>query len=347
MDHIAIDLGSRESQVCIRAATGEIVEERRVGTLSLGKYLAGKGKSRVVLETCAEAFVVADAAKAAGHETVVVPATLAPSLGVGERGVKTDTRDARNLSEASCRMSRLPTVHVPAKVSRDRKTMCGMREGLVQARTKLINTVRGWTRPQGLGVVRSGSTTTFPLRVREHVASRGGALPSYVEQVLTAIQALSLQILAADRELEAAAASDLTCQLLMTAPGVGPTTAVRFAAAIDDVGRFADAHRLQSYLGLTPGEKSSSQKQKRTGLTKAGSSKLRWVLVQAAWVARRYYKDHPMVEWSHDVESRRGKRVAVMALARKLAGVLYAMWRDSSPYKKDHKLCPQIADTAG
>jgi len=338
MDHIAIDLGSRESQVCVRTATGEILEERRVGTRSLGAYLAKRPRSRVVLETCAEAFGVADAAIAAGHETVVVPATLAPSLGVGERGVKTDTRDARNLSEASCRMSRLPAVHLPTKASRDRKAMCGMREALVQMRTKLINAVRGWTRPQGLGVVRSGSSETFPLRAKEHIASRGGLIPPYVERLLMVIQTLSTEILAADEELETAAASDPTCQLLMTAPGVGPVTAVRFAAAIDDVGRFTDAHRLESYLGLTPGERSSSQKQKRTGVTKAGPSKLRWVLVQAAWVARRYYKDHPMVAWSYEVEGRRGKHVAVMALARKLAGVLYAMWRDASPYEQQHTL---------
>ena len=269
MDHIAMDLGSRESQVCVRAATGEIVEERRVGTRSLGTYLGKRPRSRVVLETCAEAFAVADAAIAAGHETVVVPATLAPSLGVGERGVKTDTRDARNLSEASCRMSRLPTVHVPTHASRDRKAMCGMREALIQTRTKLVNTVRGWTRPQGLGVVRSGSPETFPLRVKEHVASRGASIPPYVERLLMMIQTLSTEILAADEELKTVAASDPTCQLLMTAPGVGPVTAVRFAAAVDDVGRFGDAHRLEAYLGLTPGERSSGQKQTRTGVTKA------------------------------------------------------------------------------
>jgi transposase len=346
MDHIAIDLGSRESQVCVRRADGEIVEERRVGTRSLGKYLKGRAKSRVVLEACAEAFSVADAALETGHETVVVPASLAPSMGVGDRGVKSDVRDARNLSEASCRMSKLPRVHVPTKASRDRKAMCGMREGMVQARTKLINTVRGWTRPQGLGVVRSGAPTTFPKRLIEHVAQRGGTIPRYVEEVLRAIEALSVEIDKADQAMEEAAASDPTCELLMTAPGVGPTTAVRFAAAIDSVGRFANAHKVEGYLGLTPGEHSSGQRKRRTGVTKAGPSKLRWVLVQAAWAARRYYKDHPMVLWSQEVEKRRGKQVAVMALARKLAGVLYAMWRDGRPYNKEHNQSPRAASVA-
>ena len=161
MEHVAIDLGSRESQICVRAANGTILVEDKVGTRSLAKYLARRPPSRVVLEACAEAFAVAEAAKAAGHEPVVVPATLAPSLGVGDRGIKTDRRDSRNLSETSCRMARLPSVHVPTAESRRRKSMAGTREALIQARTKLINTVRGWGRTQGLGVIRSGSPASF------------------------------------------------------------------------------------------------------------------------------------------------------------------------------------------
>lgn len=337
MDHIAIDLGSKESQICVRRADGTIQEERRLGTRSLGKFLSGRAKSRVVVEACAEAFVVADAALAAGHETVVVPAALAPSLGVGDRGVKTDTRDARNLSEASCRMSKLPTVHIPAQASRDHKAMCNMRESLIQARTKLINSVRGWVRPQGLGVVRSGAAYTFPLRLKAHVTERGGKIPSYVEHGLLAIENLSKEIIALDDDVEKAAKGDATCQLMMSAPGVGPVTAMRFTAAIDQVNRFPNAHRLESYLGLTPGERSSSERKRKTGLTKAGPAKVRWVLVQAAWVARRCYKDDPIVLWSLEVEKRRGKQVAVAALARRLAGVLYAMWRDGKRYDKHHQ----------
>ena len=338
MDHIAIDLGSRESQVCIRTAEGQIIEERRVSTRSLGKYLTKRPKSRVVLESCAEAFSVADAAMGAGHETVVVPATLAPSLGVGERGVKTDCRDARNLSEASCRMSKLPSIHVPAQASRNRKSICNFRETLVQTRTKLINSVRGWMRSEGLGVVRSGAPTSFPVRVRTHAAERSRTLPAYVEPVLVVIDKLTVEISAMDDQLEEAAESDATCRLLMTAPGIGPTVSMRYTAAIDQVSRFPNAHRLQSYLGLTPGERSSSQRKRRTGLTKAGPSKLRRVLIQAAWAARRYYKDDPVVMWSFEVEKRRGKQVAAAALARRLAGILYAMWRDEKPYDKAHQV---------
>jgi transposase len=336
MDHVAIDLGGRESQICVRSSDGAIVEEERRGTRSLGKYLARRAKSRVVMETCSEAFAVAEEARDAGHEVVVVPAMLVRSLGVGHRGIKTDVRDARNLSEASCRMEKLPGVHIPSREARERKAMCSAREALVQVRTKLINAVRGWTRSQGLGTVRSGAPTTFPTRVRELATTQGKAIPKYVERALSSLEHLTLQIIDADHELEDIAKSDPTCKLLMTAPGVGPASAVRFVAAVDAVDRFPDAHRLQSYIGLTPGEKSSSDKKQRTGLTKAGAVKVRWLFIQAAWAARRYYKNDPVVQWSMEVERRRGKHVAVAALARRLVGILYAMWRDNRAYDPRH-----------
>jgi transposase len=147
MEHCAIDLGGKESQICVRRSDGQIVEERRCRTAALATYLAGRPPSRVVGETCSEAFWIADAALMAGHEVRVVPATLVRSLGVGARRLKTDRRDAQVLSEVSCRID-LPSVHVPSREARQRKTICGMREALVGARTKLLNTVRGWLRAE-------------------------------------------------------------------------------------------------------------------------------------------------------------------------------------------------------
>jgi transposase len=144
---------------------------------------------------------------------------------------------------------------------------------------------------------------------------------------------ISDQVKSASEELEETAMADATCQRLMTVPGVGPVTAMRFSAAIDDVTRFANAHAVESYIGLVPGEYSSSERQRRTGITKAGASKLRWALVQASWSARRSRPNDPMVLWSHQVEQRRGKRVAMVALARKMAGILYALWRDGTVYR--------------
>lgn len=304
-----------------------------MATRALGPWLAKRPPGRVVVETCAESFGVADAALAAGHEVRVVPATLVRSLGVGSRRTKTDRRDARILSEVSCRID-LPSVHVPTAASRGRKSLCGMREGLVHARTALINTVRGWARTQGLAI-RSGGAETFPARVLE-LPEAGVQLPPYVLRQLEAIEELSEHIADADGDVASAAQADPVCERLMSVPGVGPVTSLRFVAAVDSHDRFAHAHDLEAYLGLTPGENSSSERTQRTGLTKAGPPAVRWALVQAAWSARRTRPNDPMVLWAAEVEKRRGKRVAVVALARKMAGVLYALWRDGSRYDRQH-----------
>lgn len=337
MEHIGIDLGGRESQLCIRNASGEIVQERRLPTRELPAFLRERPTCRVILETCAEAFAIADAAFETGHQVRVVPCSLVRALGVGARGVKNDRRDAQVLSEASCRMD-LPSVHVPSVVARERKSMCGMREALVGARTKLVNTVRGWLRTQNIRIA-SGDLSTFCKRVR--VRFDGTTIPAFVMRQLTAIEALADQISAADLELEELADKDPICHRLMSVPGVGPVTAVRYTAALDIVERFGSAHEVESYLGLVPGEDSSSDRKRKTSITKAGATRLRWALGQAAWSARRTRKHDPMVQWSVEIEKRRGKRIAVIALARKLAGILYAIWRDGTIYQANQGARPQ------
>ena len=330
MNHVAIDLGGKESQLCTRRADGTILDESRVPTRRLPALMAKWEPSRVILETCAEAFHVADAAKRAGHDVRVVPATLVKTLGVGARGVKTDRRDAQVLSEVSCRIE-LPSVHVPSALARELKSMCGMREALVETRTKLINTVRGWVRMQ-LWRIKKGATNSLPARVRAHAIAATFELPEHLERQLVLIEMTNAQIKAADAQVKRIATEHPICRQLMTVPGVGPVTAVRFVAALDDVTRFRTAHQLQSYLGLTPGERSSSETQRRTGITKAGPAALRRTLVQGAWTVLRMRPNEPMARWATQIAARRGTFIAVVALARKLAGILFAMWRDGTSY---------------
>jgi transposase len=262
-------------------------------------------------------------------------------LGVGARGVKTDKQDARVLSEVSTRID-LPSVHIPTPRAREWKSSCTAREALVSSRTQLVNAVKGWARTQALKI-NSGVTTPFPNRVRHIALQRPGGLPDYIERLLQIIEALNFQIAAADHELKQIAEEDPVCQRLMSIPGVGPVTAVRFTAALDRVDRFHDAHSVQSYLGLVPGEHSSSTRQRRTGITKAGPPRVRWALGQAAWVfrqvARRRNPLDPLATWANELEKRRGKQIAITALARRLAGVMYALWRDGTRYQPS-KLLP-------
>jgi transposase len=329
MKHVAIDLGGRESQVCVRAEDTSILEEPLVATRSLGSYLSGKPESRVILETCAEAFAVAEAALALGLDVRVVPAALVGQLGVGARGVKNDRSDARALSLASCRID-LPSVHIPSSMARQGRSLCTSRETLVESRTKLINSVRGWMRTELLQV-RSGGTETFTRRVREQAEKSERGMPTFIEPMLDGIDGLSVQLTSLDQQLEALAERDPICQRLMTAP-IGPVTAVRFVAAIDTVERFPSAHAVESYLGITPGEHKSSGRGHRTGITKAGPPGVRRALIQACWVAWRTRPGDPLILWSKKIAERRGHRIALVAMARKLVGILYAIWRDGTKY---------------
>jgi transposase len=279
----------------------------------------------VLIEACSQAFSIADQARAQGHEVRVVPPTLVRLLGVGEHRIKSDRRDAEALSRASCRVE-LPSVHIPSKESRERKAICGSRDALVRSRTLLVNAVRAALRADGRSV--RGTPETLPPRLR----GMADELPAHLISLVTVLECLNGEIQKADRELQKLAKHDELCRRFMTVPGVGPITALRFKAVIDDVSRFDDAHAVQSYLGLVPGQYASSDKQHRLGITKAGSVRLRASLVQAAWCARRCRRQPLMVQWSLEVEKRRGKHVAVVAMARKLVGVLFAMWRDGTEY---------------
>ena len=334
MEHIAIDLGGRESQICVRGETGEIVEEKRVFTNALGKYLKKRESARVIVETCAEAFTVAESALASGHEVRVVPGTLVRTLGVGARKTKTDKKDARVLSEVSSRID-LPSVHIPSQRARQLKTICGTRELLVETRTKLVNGVRGWLRTHAQRPA-TGAMVSFPARVRQHCERQELSLLDCIERQLLVIETLNQQIKDADKDLRSCVESIEICKLLMTIPGIGPVTAARYVSAIDDVSRFRGGHAVASYFGLVPGENSSSDKKRRLSITKAGATKVRWALVQAAWVLWRTQKLNPMVVWAEQIEVRRGRRVAITALARKLSVVMFAMWRDGSAYNSSH-----------
>ena len=145
---------------------------------------------------------------------------------------------------------------------------------------------------------------------------------------------LNAALATADRHHADLATADPIVTRLMTVPGIGPVTATAFVAVLDDVARFRDAGEVTSFLGLVPREYSSGERQHKGGITKTGDRHLRSLLVQAAWVVYRLPAPAaaPLRTWAQRVAHRRGARVAVIALARRLTRVLYAMWRDEHAY---------------
>jgi transposase len=245
--------------------------------------------------------------------------------------VKNDRKDAQQLSRASWQTD-VPSVHIPSREARELKSLCGARDLLVATQRNLSNNVRGWMRTQ-LWRIRGGKMKTLPERVHAHAALLETTLPEHVERQLQALSQTTEHVEAATKQVAKLASGHPVCQRLMTVPGVGPVTAVRFVAAIDDPTRFSSSHRVQSYVGLTPGERSSGTVSRTTGITKAGQTELRRCLVQAAWSALNTRSIHPMLTWARRVADRRNRAIAAVALARKLAGILFRIWRDGTIYE--------------
>jgi transposase len=130
-------------------------------------------------------------------------------------------------------------------------------------------------------------------------------------------------------------ASDPVVTQLCTAPGIGPVTAVAFVATLDVVTRFTSAPQVEAYLGVTPREYSSGERQHRGRISKTGNPRMRALLVEAAWRVLRSTDPAaaPLRAWAEGIAQRRGRSIAAVALARRLAGILYAMWRDGTDYR--------------
>lgn len=110
--------------------------------------------------------------------------------------------------------------------------------------------------------------------------------------------------------------------------------AASFAVVIDNVERFETAKQVRMYLGLVPSENSSGERQQGGRLTLTGNRRLRYLLVEASWSLLRSKKAEraKLQKRTQAIAGRRGKQIAVVALARKLAGIVYAMWRDGTEF---------------
>lgn len=253
MEHIGIDLGSRTSHICVYDdQANQTTDQRAVRTQDLERWLSKRGCSRVVMETCTEAFAIADRAKDAGHEVRVVPSSLVRQLGVGQRKVKNDRRDAQVLAVASGRNGdSLPHVHVPSSASRQLRRVLAARSSLVSCRAKQVTAAKSLLR-QELVLLPTGTTAAFPQRAR--TALDGSTLLNVIEPMLQAIESLTQSIALCDQQVEALCADDAQVKLLKTVPGIGPVIAAMVLAVIDEPERFDKGAQLASYVGLTPGE---------------------------------------------------------------------------------------------
>jgi transposase len=327
----AIDLHMRDSQIRIVDAAGGVLRERRVRTTAerLVEVFDGYGPMRILLETGTESEWVAQALEAAGHAVIVADPNYAPMYGEIRRKVKTDRRDVAALAEANRRGWYRATHRVSAAQRAVRQVLRSRRQ-LVQMRSGTIALIRSLLRQDGYRLPACHSERV-PDRLEDLT------LPPTLRETITPLQrmvaTLTTEIAAVDDRLATMVETDPIVQRLQSVPGVGPVVALTFRAFVDDVGRFASASQVSAAIGLVPREDSSAERRHRGPITKAGPRELRSLLVQAAWACWRSKTSGTLRAWVERLAGRRGKRIAVVALARRLSRILFALWRDQSVFR--------------
>lgn len=326
----AIDLHMRYSQIRILDADGQVVRERRVVTSAerLVAAFGDHGPMRILVETGTESEWVAQALEAAGHEVIVADPNYAPMYGEIRRKVKTDRRDVAALAEAN-RRGWYRATHRVSGAQRALRQVLRSRRQLVQMRSGTIALVRSLLRQDGYRLA-SGSSEGVPHRLAQLRLPTG--LRETVAPLGRLVETLTADIAAVDARLETVAHADPVVQRLQSVPGVGPVVALTFRAFVDDVARFSSAGQVSAAIGLVPREDSSAERRHRGHITKAGPRELRSLLVQAAWACWRSRRSATLRAWVERLASRRGRRIAVVALARRLSRILYALWRDRTVF---------------
>jgi transposase len=332
VEYGAIDLHKKESQVRIIAADGEVLDRRILTTRDrLTAVFWGRARMRILVEASTESEWVAQHLESLGHEVVVADPNYGAMYARRSRRVKTDRRDAAALADA-CQRGNYRPAHRRSARQRTVQGMLNVRQELTDSRTRAISLARAITRGAGFRI-RSGRTETFLDRL---VALE---LPASMTATLVPLQRvieiLNDELESADDRFEKLVESDPVVRRLTTLPGIGPITATAYVAALDDVARFESAAQVSSYLGLAPREYSSGEQQRRGRVLRSAHPHVQSLLVQAAWRMSRSSSAETagLRTWAEAITRRRGKKIAMVALARRLARILFAMWRDETEYQ--------------
>lgn len=327
MRSVALDLGGRIT-FC-EVAAEKVVRRATVQAFEDLVHLLGPrtAPAKVAIEPCREVWHVERRLREWGHEPLVVDTTRVKQLGIGHHNRKTDRIDAEVLARA-VEKGGIPLAHVLTPHRQVLRMQLSVRRGLVETRANHVTMVRGLARAHGVRLPTC-KAEDFVSKVDE--SALGEELRLLVAPLVEVIRLLNPAIVEMDRKLEKLCAEEPVVLRLCTTPGVGLVVAAAFVSVVDDAKRFKCAHQVEAYLGLVPSEHTSVHR--RLGsITKQGNSYVRALLIQAAWCVLRSRAEDPLTLWAKAVAQRRGKRIAVVAVARRLVGVLWAMWRDGTVY---------------
>lgn len=334
---VGVDLAKNVFEIALADERGHIVERQRLTRARFDRFFVNRPACRIVMEACGSAHHHARRLSSQGHEVVLLPAQYARAY---VRRNKTDAADAAALIEAA----RCPDIRpVPIK-SVDQQALQQLhrlRSQWMGARTSRLNFLRSCLREFGVSVPIGAQRAI--QAVRDALSNPNCPIPSLLHssllELLAEIGSLEQRCKHIDRDLARLNEHDPVVERLLQIPGVGPLTATALRASVVDVQRFPSGRHFASWLGLTSREHSSGERRRLGRISKQGDSYLRTLLIHGARAVllaarsaqRRGVPLDRLRTWALDLQERRGHNKAAVALANKLARIVWATWR----YERD------------
>lgn len=331
---IGIDLAKSVFQVCGVDDDLSVVFNRKIRRAKLPEFIARYPGVAIAMEACSGSNPWGRRFMKADHRVLLIPPQhVKPFV----KGNKTDRNDAL----AICEAARRPKVRFVAPRSLPQTDcICAhrVRQRRVGLRTQLTNQIRGLLAEYGI-VVRQGRgplLAALPDVLEDATNELTPAARTLLTDLWEEWQMLDARIAAVESQLEHQHAHQPQVQRLRQVNGVGKLISTAVWATLGDGKAFRSGRHFAANLGLVPREHSSGGQQRLGAITKRGSRYLRYLLVQSGHNILRYASDRPddrLSQWGRKVAKRRGHHRAVVAIANKLARILWAMVTHQRDYR--------------
>jgi len=344
---IAIDLGKFKSVACTyQTATGDhTFTTLPTEPQAFHDLLVQQHPGRVVVEVGSQSGWVCDLCETLGIEVQVVNANHEAWRWKNVKR-KTDKDDALKLAQLSS-MNQLSLVALPARRVRQWRSLIAYRQTLVSRRTSIKNSIRAILDRQAIAMPpgKSGWTKKSLQMLRDHARplaqADGDALwQGQLHMELQALEQVQQLIDPVEQKLEVLAQADARVARLRTIPGVGPRLAEVVVAMIDDPKRFKNAKQVGAYAGLVPKQYESGTMSRQGRITGQGNKLLRALLVEVSWLMRRYNSHFRAVFDRVCRDSKTRRKIAVVAVARRLLICCWAMLRDGTDWRDPAPVTP-------
>lgn len=332
MNYCGMDISTNSIAICIIDQQGQLLWNGSSGfdKAELRSKLSGFEQLQCVVEATALSDSFCLLVEEIGHKIEVIDPRQAKA--VTQTKKKTDKIDAIKLAQLA-RTGWYVRVHRKSGYSRDIRTYLTARMNLVRSAGSLSNSILGLLKAHGIRLTKSSNSKGFAEEVLLAIKEQSEILQAAINPLLEAWQLLHKQEQAMYRELKKFLKNNELISRLMTVPGVGIATAAAFASTIDNSSRFKSTDRVASYLGLVPSIYQSGEMEYRGRITKQGDPLLRWLLVESATVLlTRVSSSFPLRTWGMKIAEQKGFAKARVAVARKLACLLFSLWKKNAVF---------------